>query len=262
MRYDNQVVNLGQVQQQLKEDEVLLEYVLTSEMVYIFAVSHQQVKLVRSSEATAISASVQTLRKQVKLDFANHGHSDYLEFVTASSHLYNTLIGPVEAEIRAKRLLIIPDGLLGYIPFELLIEELPEKNDRIEYFDLPYLLRKSPISYAYSATLRFDGNHADKKKGRNLLAFVPDYGNSDLMLISPELRTGLDLTPLPFALEEAENVKASMGGRILHAEKANKSNFQKLASDYDILHLAMHAQINDQDPLYSRLIFSTFVRQH
>lgn len=255
LRYDNQVVNLGQVQQQLKEDEVLLEYVLTSEMVYIFAVSHQQVKLVRSSEAAAVTASVETLRKQVKLDFANHGHSDFLEFVTASSHLYNTLIGPVEAEIRAKRLLIIPDGLLGYIPFELLIEELPEKNDRIEYFDLPYLLRKSPISYAYSATLRFDGKQADKKNGRNLLAFVPDYGNSDLMVLSPELSTGLDLTPLPFALEEAENVKASMGGRILHAEKANKSNFQKLASDYDILHLAMHAQINDQDPLYSRLIF-------
>ncbi len=255
LRYDNQVVNIDQVQQQLKADEVLLEYVLTNDMVYIFAVSPQQVKLVRSREAAAVSASIEALRKQVKLDFSNHGHSDYLEFLTAAHHLYNSLIKPMEANIIDKRLLIIPDGLLGYIPFELLIEELPEKNDRIEYYDLSYLLRKSAISYAYSATLRFDGKQPQKKKGRSLLAFVPDYGNSDIMLISPDLRSGLDLTPLPFALEEAENVKASMGGRILHAEKANKMNFQKVASDYDILHLAMHAQINDQNPLYSRLIF-------
>jgi CHAT domain-containing protein len=255
LRYDNQVVNIDQVQQQLQEDEVLLEYVLTNEMVYIFSVDNQKVKLVRSKNAVAVNASIETLRKQVKLDFANHGHSDYLEFVTASHRLYNSLIRPMEAVITGKRLLIIPDGLLGYIPFELLIEELPEKSDKIEYYKLTYLMRKSPISYAYSATLRFDGKQSVRKKGRRLIAFVPDYSHSELLPISQEVRNGLDLTPLPYALEEAKNVKASMGGNILHAEKANKVNFLKNAGDYDILHLAMHAQINDQDPLYSRLIF-------
>ncbi len=40
-------------------------------------------------------------------------------------------------------------------------------------------------------------------------------------------------------------------------EQATESNFKKYANNYDILHLAMHAVIDNQDPLFSKLVFST-----
>ncbi len=40
-------------------------------------------------------------------------------------------------------------------------------------------------------------------------------------------------------------------------EKASKSNFKALDTDVSILHLAMHANLNDQDPELSSLLFSS-----
>jgi CHAT domain-containing protein len=44
--------------------------------------------------------------------------------------------------------------------------------------------------------------------------------------------------------------------RKLFDQKASESNFKKLAPDYGILHLAMHTLIDNQKPLYSKLVFS------
>ena len=39
-------------------------------------------------------------------------------------------------------------------------------------------------------------------------------------------------------------------------ENATESNFKALSSEYDILHLAMHTLIDDENPLYSKLAFT------
>jgi CHAT domain-containing protein len=43
---------------------------------------------------------------------------------------------------------------------------------------------------------------------------------------------------------------------LLLKNEATEANFKKYASDYGILHFAMHAIINDEDPLASKLIFT------
>ena len=40
--------------------------------------------------------------------------------------------------------------------------------------------------------------------------------------------------------------------------EATEGEFKNRAKDYDIIHLAMHANTNDLDPDYSHLIFSDF----
>jgi len=70
-----------------------------------------------------------------------------------SHKLWKTLIEPVNSLLNNKRLIIIPDDLLGYLPFDLLIE-YDFETDSINYRDLPYLIKSHPISYSYSATLK------------------------------------------------------------------------------------------------------------
>ena len=75
------------------------------------------------------------------------------------------MIKPIENYIKGKSLIIIPDGILATIPFEALLTDIPE-NDKIDYRNLPYLIREYPIDYAYSATLLFSECFAKKSVGK------------------------------------------------------------------------------------------------
>ena len=98
---------------------------------------------------------------------------DLEEFVWISHHLWKCLIEPVNHQLEGKRLIIIPDGKLGYLPFELLLST-NETPAEFNYGRLPFLIKEFPISYTYSASLRFNtyfNNH--KEFDRSLIAFAP-----------------------------------------------------------------------------------------
>ncbi len=255
LRYDNRVVGIAEVQSGLAGDQVLIEYVLGDENMYTFLINNEGVDFIKSVDARSIVQGIETIRQQSQLDFSNHTMLEYKQFLKTSAGLYRGLIGPVAQRLNGKRLLIIPDGILGYLPFEILLPDAPAHPDRIDYNGLPYLLRSHPISYAYSSTLYFSRPSAMQYSGRRLIAIAPDYSFEAIGRVAAPVRNELDLNPLPFAYAEVKQVNQHMGGRILKSAEATKANFLRFAPDYDVLHLAMHAQINDDNPLYSTLIF-------
>jgi len=55
---------------------------------------------------------------------------------------------------------------------------------------------------------------------------------------------------------EVKNIEGLIGGTSLLAEAANEKNFKDLLEqDYNILHFAMHALLDDENPSQSRLVF-------
>ncbi len=256
LRYDNRVSSLTDVMQNLDADEVLLEYVLAGSNLFIFQISSDQFNLFRSENGAVIIADIKAILEQTKLDFLTQGSEEYDAFMSASHNLYSELIAPFSDVIENKHLIIIPDGLLNYLPFEILLESYPENISRLDYNNLPYLLFKNPVSYSYSTTLKLEDSRHLQKGGRKLLAFVPEYDSTPFENLMDEDRSDqYQLVPLPFALQEATNVRSSFGGDILRGTEASKKNFLKYAPENDILHLAMHAQINEINPLYSKLFF-------
>jgi CHAT domain-containing protein len=72
-------------------------------------------------------------------------------FTQASYLLYDNLWKPIENSIIDQKVIIVPDGLLGYIPFETLLRQLP--NSKLpEYAQLDYLMNSFRIRYAYLAS--------------------------------------------------------------------------------------------------------------
>lgn len=254
LRYDKQVVSVQEVKDQLGTDETLLEYVLTDAHLYVFSANKDNIYLYRTN-AAGIIEDVSAMLDHTKPDLAAHRLEDYHGFVSRSQQLYEQLIQPFEHRVKGKRLIIIPDGILGYLPFELLLPNAVTETERIDYNSLPYLIKTNPVSYAYSATLRFSpAQIKEERAGSGLLAFVPAYENKPLTGTASEDEI-FNLSPLPFALQEARQVQSVFGGKMLYADDASKQKFLDQAAGYDVLHLAMHAQINDHNPLYSRLIF-------
>lgn len=184
-------------------------------------------------------------------DFSNHRMKDFYQFVNASHSLFKILIEPISDDIKEKRLIIVPDGRLGYLPFETLIYKLPTSK-RMDYRNLNYLIKTNPVSYTYSSTLLYR-NFKEFDASMKLLAFAPEYEQFDE---SEDSDLSTYFMPLINAVIEVENISAIYNGDAFLNNEATETKFKEIADDYDIIHLAMHTMIDNEKPMYSKLVFS------
>ncbi len=162
------------------------------------------------------------------------------------------------------RLRIIPDGILNYLPFEMLLTN----NNATDWKGnkTPFLLRDYAVSYAYSARLLDDNERTD---GRHFGGFGIEYDDKTLERIAADstlprsskaptfAARGNTLAHLTFADDEVRNIgKLLINPKIFLNSEATKANFLKNAPNCGILHLAMHGAIDEKNPLNSGLIFS------
>jgi CHAT domain-containing protein len=64
------------------------------------------------------------------------------------------------------------------------------------------------------------------------------------------------LADLPGAENEAKAISDELNGNLVLASEATEKIFKEYASRYHLLHLAMHTYIDEQNPLFTKLIFS------
>ncbi|MCK4343792.1 MAG: CHAT domain-containing protein, partial [Bacteroidales bacterium] len=159
-----------------------------------------------------------------------------------------------------KKLIIIPDGKLAFIPFEVLLSRFPGDKS-FNYSSLPYLIRDYTINYSYSATLLFAGTSPDKIPGNKLLAFAPayEYGDTKNSNVEELYRTyniGGELLPLLGTKNEVNIISGLVRGDVFSGVKATEKNLKSLQAGYKILHLALHTFIDNENPMYSKLVFT------
>jgi CHAT domain-containing protein len=258
LKYQNNLISVQQVQQKLGSNELLLDYVLHDSLSFLIALTKDEKYFVRLEGLPDAEMALKELLNYLKPDFSALNRRDYEQYIDVSYELYSFLIGPVKDLVSGKQLVIIPDGILGYIPFEVLLTKQPDSSEVIDYAGLPYLIRTNSLSYVYSATLRYlvEDDNKERKKGR-VITFVPDYSVAHSLQIDNVDGEGhrQQLVALPYARAESKHVLSMVEGRELKGSDASKQNFISYANEFDVLHLAMHTQINDNNPLYSRLVF-------
>ncbi len=258
-KYDNEVIDIATVMETLDHDRVLMEYSISDTCLFTFIISNEDYFITRLKIDSIFHKNIDVLSQFLRNnDFANNSITEYREYIDAAYSLYSTLILPVEDQIKGKKLLIIPDGELGYIPFEALLTEMPS-SEIMDYRDLPYLIYKYRTNYSYSGTLFFGDDGERKVPERKLLAFAPTYENmgeinSEKFPSNREYST--QLVPLRFISDEIQNISAIVESDRYEGFAATEQVFKEEAPHYDILHLAMHTLINDENPMYSQLVFT------
>ena len=253
LKYDFSIIGFDKLSRRLNNDEALIEYQLMDSSLFIFTIRN---KKLNSKKVVIDSSFYESLDYFVNLknaDLTTQTRSDFSVFIEHSNRLYKILIEPVYDDLTDKKLVIVPSGLLGYLPFEILVKPNSEYKE-LEYASLNYLLKEFPISYSYSSTLRFSPffNNRSFKSSLNMLFMSPSYSHkSDT--------SGLEAVPLkdlPFAKAEVDLLYQKYAGKVLKGKYARKSTFLNIAPNFDVLHLAMHTMINDSLPSYSKLVFS------
>ena len=259
LKYDNASIKVDELQKELKEDEVLVEYALSDSTLYSFVIGHKLFEMNKMAlRKGELERSITDIRTSLKTnDFSGNSMKYYQDYISAAHKLYQLMIAPYEEVIQNKRLIIIPEGKLAYVPFGVLIKEKGDP-ETLNYRNLDYLIRHNPISYQNSATIAYKRPESgfSTSSARKLLAFAPSYDNvSDSILITRQAHHN-KLYPLPGAKIEVEKISKVFDGKTFIDEFASESNFKKNAENYDILHLAMHTILDDDNPMYSKLVFT------
>ncbi|RRG24471.1 CHAT domain-containing protein [Ancylomarina euxinus] len=259
LKYDNASISVEELQAQLKDDEVLIEYALSDSTLYSFAISSDLFEMkkipLRKGE---LEKSITDIRTSLKTnDFSGNSMQYYQDYISAAHKLYQFMIKPYEELIENKHLIIIPEGKLAYVPFGVLLKEKGDPES-LNYRNLDYLVRHNPISYQNSATIAYKRPEKgfSVPSSKRLLAFAPSYDNvSDSILVTRQVHDN-KLYPLPAAKIEVENISKIFNGETYLDELASETNFKAKAVSFDILHLAMHTILDDDNPMYSKLVFT------
>ncbi|MDF9796168.1 CHAT domain-containing protein/Tfp pilus assembly protein PilF [Catalinimonas alkaloidigena] len=235
LKYQEDTIHASDIQRTLlDQDDALLEYFLGKDSLYCFLLTRDNFLLKVQHVDSAFFQAIQLVQSEL---YQYQMGQAYKESEQAYI-LYQKLIEPFEKEISGKeKLIIVPDGQLNYIPFEML-NDAPISNH--------YLIYDYAFSYAYSASLLEDAVRTRKAKESNgILAMAPFAGDEEGNIRS----NGFSL--LFGSKEEVENI----GGSIYLENQATKRLFLELVSSYGIIHLATHASIDNNDPLQSFIAF-------
>ncbi|MFA5418960.1 MAG: CHAT domain-containing protein, partial [Bacteroidales bacterium] len=254
LKYNSGVVGVQEIIGHLADDEVFIEYELSDTMLY---------RLVLGKNGTSFDATrvdnhfYDALTRLISIKntlIAVENQQRFTQFEKDAHLLYNILLGDAGLEANNHHITIVPDGLLGYLPFEMLTET-NAPTDEINYRDLPYVMLHHPISYAPSGTLKYNPFFSKKEQTdfSELLAFAPKYDGK----AKDSLRGDkpIVLNSLPYAKKEALVISRLMQGKSVTDSLATKEYFEKIAGQYGLLHLAMHTLINDTLPMMSQLVF-------
>ncbi len=305
----NQPMTLSDVQQNVLDDKtVLLEYSLQSDNSYLWAVSKSGGSLYKLSGRAELEKLATDLRAQLipsklqrrivgidvleadrGLGVASSAPEDAATFVTASNALYKAVVEPAAASLADKRLLVVADGALNYIPFEVLLKSA----DTGDFASLGYLVKTNEVVYAPSASVVGAIKQQRTKNTSKLMLVVADpvFNSNDARArkatpstSDSEVRgigiqsalsdvTGESTAPatkmegLPLARLAGTRVEADQIAKLAKSSGAQAdvwldldANEDSLAtkdiSKYRIIHVATHGLLNAERPQFTGVVLS------
>src|SRR5438876_631415 len=218
-------VTLAEIQGLLPEGTTLLEYHVDENGVVVWVVDRQRFKVVRApGDRQSLVNHVRRFRSAITKI------ASIKDVQSQAQALYRRLVDRARAEILGSRLVLVPHGVLHYLPFTALRSSSGQWV--VEDFAVSTLPSASVLRYL-----------TDKGVGASGRALV--VGNPDL---------GADLA-LPWAEREARMVgQREPGATVLVRADATEVEVKKVLESVGLVHFATHGELNENDPLSSAVL--------
>jgi len=262
-------LKVEEIQTQVLDPEtLLLEYSLGKDRSFLWAVTTDSIK----SYELPNRAVIEPLARRVYELLTARTETTDAEYQKAAASLSQMILGPAAAELKNKRLLIVSDGVLQFIPFA----GLPDPT-KTQSLIMDHEIVTAP-STAVVALLRQETRNR-KPAAKTLAVFAdPVFSNNDprvltaraahatksdatadAMRSASELGLG-DLRRLRFSRQEADEV-TRLANNDLKLEAVDFQANRALAtsaelSQYRIVHFATHGLINNTHPELSGVVLS------
>lgn len=284
---NNKTVNLEQIQKDFLDDEtILLEYSIGKNSSYLWLISNKTITSYKLPGREEIGEAVDPVLTYYGTFFrpsdeseTDRKHNTAKEelFVAAANNFSQMILGKVASQLGNKRLLIVPDGVLQYIPFS----GLPDPTVKVVNNNFSPLVVNHEIviipSASAMASLRklFAGRKAATKSIMVLADPIFSAADERLaintkkkQLLEQKSEVSLSrafygdtaLRRLVAAGEEAANIKdIYSNATIAVGTKASLSlATSPEVGEYRIIHYSTHGFLNPVQPELSGLVLSLF----
>ncbi len=248
LKYSANTAQVHQVQQKLAKDEQLIEYTLADSALYVFVVRQDTLMFSRVRMETSLQEAVLEMRESLLAH-------DFPAYTRHAWTLYTWLAGTWGSE---HKVIIIPDGILGYLPFEVLLSKKITDATR-NYWRLPYLVKDHMISYHYSATSYLSGQPQHRATfPQEMVGFAPEFTEAPLVAYTdtPAVERSNRLVNLRGAQQELKKIAELFRGRFFFGAEATEANFKRASPGSRLIHVGTHGVLDDENPALSHLVFS------
>ena len=301
-------LDLSDIQKQvLDDDSVLLEYGLGEAKSYLWIVSKKDFRVVElpakaEIEKTArlfygaLTARNKQIKFETELERSDRIFQTDSDLQKLSGELSQMILAPVTPYLAGKRLLIVPDGALQYVPFGALVlrssvgnggvksknakDEGQRSKDKFlietnEIVNLPSasalaILRNETRNRSLPAKiLAVLADPVFDKEDERFIAAGKEKSKTEFVAVSKRrtrdaklslTRDGLELPRLPFTRREADlisaNVPENQREKLLDFAANRSSAMSADLSNFRYVHFATHGFINNENPELSGIVFS------
>lgn len=171
-------------------------------------------------------------------------YSDFITYQKSSSSLSHVLIPNLPASI--KRIVIIPSGRLGTVPFEALPVRMKGITD---FSQVNYLIEKYAVSYEFSTALMLQKTSTSSLEGA-----------ASIYLCAPiQFPQKDNLNELPGTEKEVTTIASLFAASsfVSKFQDANETSIKTSdLSTYDYLHFATHGIVDETEPELSRIFLN------
>ncbi len=256
LKHKNTVADVRTIQNFIQPDQAVVEFTLTDSVLIAFCIAKDHFGCWDIKIDTTFFDHLEFVIHKIKSPPDYKGDRE-IELNVLLNELYVTLFSQFEDRLKNKRTIIIPDGLLGYLSFDVLLTEKYEPQDsRIP----PYLIKSHALSYHYSSTLLIESEWRKNRAFKNIMAlFAPSFvhrgqgakNNTDTIR-----KINMSISPLFGNKNEVESVHKITGGDIFCDSLATETKFKQIAKNYQLIHIATHGIADDERPMFSKLFFT------
>ncbi|WP_299272393.1 CHAT domain-containing tetratricopeptide repeat protein [uncultured Psychroserpens sp.] len=226
------VFNSKMVQESLKDNEIVLQYKLSLDKGFVVLVTKSHKEVFYLEDMVYINKALDQYDGLIRKPFVDY--KDQQHFKDISHKLYLNLFPFLKNNkdiFTNKKLIIIPDSRLNYIPFESFI------TNKEQDLASSYLINFCEVSYAYSySSLAISHNEEFK---------------NDFLAISPSVFKDRSLPNLLISESETSTIETTLNTRMIVNEAATKHKFLSEYGNSKVVHISTHGGVLNNQPWIS-----------